>query len=339
MIAWLWACAPGETAPIDEAGTPDDTAEVCATVTWTDEDGATADVTEVFRTGEYVTLDTPGTVSFCPGTWFARIVVRADVIAEGLGDSPDETILSAGELGTILDVAAADMTVGNVTLDRGAGLDVAHNSGGGGIYCAEEGTVTAEDVVFSNSVANDGAGLYADSCTVTLRDVAFHDNASDDDGGALTLWYSTATLQSAAFSGNSALDGGAAAIFYSTAFLRDVAFSDNSSTHFAGGVWASESSIVVTDSIFEGNVNTGEQGGGLLINGQATLTGVSFHDNRALVGGGLFVYYQAVLTADGCDFTGNLAEDVWVADYSEAGGYAMSPGADASFACRDNRCE
>lgn len=339
MILLLGACDPEEAEsgapPETETGLPDE----CATATWTGDDGATEDLTEAFQRGDYVTLDLPGTLGFCPGTWFARIVARAEVTVEGLGDGPGDTVLSAGELGTILDVSGSALAVENLTLDRGAGLDVAHNSGGGGIYCAEEGTVSVEDVVFSNNVANDGAGLYADGCTVTVHDSRFTDNASDDDGGAMTLWYSTATLQRVAFAGNTALDGGAAAIFYSTAFLREVEFIDNVATHFAGGVWASESSVVVIDAVFDGNVNIGEDGGGLLINGEATLTGAAFTDNEAGAGGGLFVYQQAVVTASACDFAGNLTDDVWVADDSEAGGYSLSPGQDASFSCASNVCQ
>ena len=61
------------------------------------------------------------------------------------------TILSGGESGTIVEVDGVTTDLRNVTLDRGAGLDVDHNSGGGGVYCEGEGAVYADTVVFSNS--------------------------------------------------------------------------------------------------------------------------------------------------------------------------------------------
>jgi hypothetical protein len=330
----------GETGETGESAAP----AACPdgdVVTFTGEDGSTGDVTAYFETGDYLTLDAPGTLSFCPGTWFARVVVRADLSVVGLGAAPEDTVLSAGEIGTILDFSGPDatMTVANLTLDRGAGLDVEHNSGGGGVYCYD-GTVSVEGVVFSNNFANDGAGLYADTCDVEVRDSSFLDNLADDDGGAMTLWYSTATLEGVSFSGNQALDGGALAVFYSAASLTGVTVADNTATHFAGGIWASESTLAMADSTVERNTNTSsDQGGGLLINGEATLADVVFSANQAALGGGLFVYYQAVVTVQSCDFSENTADDVWVADYSEVGGYSMAPGTDASFTCGENVCQ
>ena len=164
-------------------------------VTFISTDGTETDFTEVMRAGTYTTFEEPGTLRFCPGTWFTRALIRADIHVEGYGDAPEDTILSAGEQGTILDVTGPEvlMTVSNLTLDRGAGLDVDHNSGGGGIYC-EEASVLGEDLVFSNNFANDGPGMYTTSCDFELNRATFVDNLSEDDGGALTLWFSDGVI-------------------------------------------------------------------------------------------------------------------------------------------------
>lgn len=326
-----------ETGDTAAAGPPDCTAET--EVRFVGADGVAVDHTSSFLTGTYVTLDAPGTLYVCPATWFARVVVRADVEVVGLGPTPAHTVLSAGEIGTILDVAGATLTVSNLSLDRGAGLDEAHNSGGGGIYCAEEGTVVASDVVFSNSTANDGAGLYARSCDVQISGATFSGNVSEDDGGAFTLWYATATLDDVTFVDNAGLDGGAIALFYSEATFTRVTLADNASGHFAGAMWAYASTIALTDTTFDANVNSGADGGGLLVHGTATLDRVTFTNNAAVVGGGLFVYYDAVVTGTDCDFDANTPDDVWVADYSDAGGVSVpAAGQDYSFSCAASVC-
>ena len=324
----------------DDTGDTDDTA-ACATpkAIFTAEDGEISDLTEVLTTGEYTTLDEPGTLSVCPGTWYARLLIRADISVVGLGADRAETILSGGESGTILDIGGPRLvSVRNLTLDRGAGLDVDHNSGGGGLYCEEYATVSVEDVVFSRGFANDGAGLYAVRCTVEITDTVFLDNVSEDDGGALTLWESTATLSGVLFENNVALDGGAIALFDSEAIIEDTVITNNTADYFAGGIWQYDSILTLRDVELSSNVNTTGSGGGLLASGSTTLERVSFTDNAAGDGGGIYVYFDADVSATDCRFDGNTPEDLWVDDYSEAGGVSMNLGKDTSFGCAKNLC-
>ncbi len=311
-----------------------------AEVTFHGLDGAILDVTESFLTGTYLTLDAPGTLHVCQGTWYARVLIRAAVVVEGHGIVPGDTILSGGESGTILDVLgpAGTLEVSNVTLDRGAGLDVDHNSGGGGIYCEGEGTVRVEDVVFSNNIANDGPGLYVRQCETTVLRSEFVGNVAEDDGGAATIWYSNASFDEVNFSGNSALDGGALCVFYSAATVTNSTIVGNESEHFAAGVWVYESTIVMSDTLIEGNHNPVNDGGGMTVAGEGSLTRVSFVVNESPRGGGLFVYYESVVACDSCSFAGNIAEDVFVADYSEAGGVSLTGSEDWSFSCAGNVC-
>lgn len=340
------SCASGcdDSADDSAADSADDSSEpeLCATpvVTFERDDGAVEDLTATLLSGDYHTLDAPGRLSVCPGTWFARLLIRADVEVVGLGETPGDTILSGGEQGTILDVAGPDvtLTVSNVTLDRGAGLDVEHNSGGGGVYCEGFGAVVANDVDFTNNFANDGAGLYVEDCEVTITGARFLDNVSEDDGGAVTIWYSNATISGATFERNTGLDGGAMAVFYGSATLSDATFTDNSSTHFAGALWMYSSALTMANSAFTHNVNSGDDGGGLLVHGSATLDNVSFTDNGAVRGGGLFVYYEATIEGTSCNFSGNAPEDIYAVDYSEAGGNAFTVGDGYSFSCVANVC-
>ena len=349
MIFWLWAaCATphdsGDTDP-DTADSGDtDTAETAwcttAAVTFAPLDGEPVDVTTELTTGQYLTLDQPGTLHVCPGTWFAHVVLRASVVVQGEGAAPDDVVLSGGESGTILDVLGPDVTleVRDLRLDRGAGLQVEHNSGGGGIYCEGDATVLGEDLRFTDNFANDGAGLYARECAVTLRRVEFADNLVDDDGGALTLWYSTATLEAVSFVRNRALDAGAFALFYSDATVTDGTFTDNEASHFAGAVWVYESTLSATASHFATNEG-GEAGGAVLLAGQGTFADVTIEDNTSTQGGGIFVYWESTITATATTILGNLQEDLFVADYvNEAGGHPMEGQADWNFVCAANEC-
>ena len=311
--------------------------------TFIGDDGVETDLTDALTTGTYTTLDHPGTLEVCPGTWFARLVIRADVTVKGLGAAED-TILSGGESGTILDLLGPDvrLTVQDLTLDRGAGLDKDHNSGGGGIYC--EGVkgdtstdVLVERVIFSNNYANDGAGLYAVDCTTRVFESSFVDNLSDDDGGSFTTWYSDVDLQDVSFARNQGLDGGAMALFYTTAALEGLTFEDNVGTHVAGAIWVYESDVTLTSSTFTAN-STPEDGGAILLYGAGVLDGVTFDGNTGGRGGALFVYYESTAEASGCAFSGNVADDVYAADYSEAGGTSYTAGADATFSCAANTC-
>lgn len=354
LISGLILQGCGEKDPADtshstdtaDTDTPLDTSDPgtgpCATpaAIFTDEAGVETDLTEAMTTGEYTTLSEPGTLSVCPGTWFARLLLRADIEVVGLGDDRFETILSGGESGTILDVGGPRyFTVRNLTLDRGAGLDVEHNSGGGGLYCEENGTVTVEDVTFSNGFANDGAGLYAMGCTVELSDTEFIDNLSEDDGGALTLWESTATLRGVTFQNNTALDGGAIALFSSDVLIEDSVIADNVSSYFAGGIWQYDSTLSLRDVTLSGNLNSGTFGGGLWSYGSATLERVTFTDNTVSgTGGGLYVYFDSEVIGTDCDFAGNSPDDIWTDDYGKSGGTSHAAGTGYSFHCATNTC-
>ncbi len=353
LSAWLLGC-PGpaedsqDSAPQDETDSPHDTDDTgdspCATPTVTFEltDGATQDLTDMFLSGEYVTLAVPGTLQVCPGTWYSRVLVRADVDVVGLGAGPGDTVLSGGLSGTILDVAgpAVTLSVRNVTLDRGAGLDVAHNSGGGGIYCEQDGAVIVSDAVFSANEANDGPAIYTNDCTLDVTGSAFHDNTAEDDGGAVTLWDSTASFDQVQIHDNRSLDGGGMAIFNSDVTATDLSIVDNTATGFSGGIWLYNSTMALSDGVFSGNQDdSGVYGGGLLVYGSATLERVSFTGNSAPLGGGIFVYYQGIVQGTDCDFSANTPEDIFASDGTSEGGESFDAGTGTSFTCQDNDCE
>jgi len=352
LILGLLACSDkDETGPDDTGDTssPDDTGDIeyqgpegCeeAHATFTSASGGTEDLTQVMTDGTYYTFTEDGTLEVCPGTWFTHLVAHANVTVKGLDATPDTTILSGGELGTIIEVSGPyTLRVENVTLNRGAGLDVEHNSGGGGIYCEGEGRVEVEGAVFSQNFANDGAGLYAQYCAVDVQNSLFHDNLVDDDGGALTLWFSTGLLYNVIFDNNTGLDGGAMAVFQSDLEVYNTTYSNNTSDNFAGALWVHESSATIVDSVFDANTNLDTQGGAMLLNGSISLNRVEVTGNSAPRGGGVFVYWESDVLGTSVLFRDNSPEDIFVADYSTAGGESIWGNEDYSFFCEENACE
>ena len=100
-----------------------------------------------------------------------------------------------------------------------------------------------------------------------------------------------------------------------------------------------DSSITLTDSTITGNVNTGnDHAGGLLVHGDATLTNVTFTQNEAPLGGGLYVFYGATVSGTSCGFSGNSPEDIYVDDGSAGQGESITASGDYSFTCADNAC-
>lgn len=357
LLSLLLACIDAEpvdsqdTSPTgDDTGDTQDTdtgeAGPCAEpkVTFVGEGGAQQDLTEFFTNGQYFTLAQPGTVEVCPGEWFARVLLRADIDVVGLGTERSETILSGGEQGTILDIAGPDVTVNvsNLTLDRGAGFDPNHNSGGGGLYCAQQGVVNVDNVAFTRHFANDGSALYVRDCTLQVSDSRFTENVSEDDGGAVTLWNSVGSFTDVEISGNTSLDGGGVALFNSTLTGTRLTVSDNVATSFAAGMWVYESTVDLTDSTFSGNSNAGSAyGGGLLVYGTANLTRVDFSGNSSPLGGGLFVYVNADVTGTECSFSSNTPQDIFAHDSSGAegkGGISYTGSSNTTFTCSANAC-
>ena len=335
-----------------------DTPPDCATpvASFHGADGSITDLTGAFGTGTFTTIDEPGNLWVCPGIWFTRVILRADIHVIGLGADPSDTVLSAGEVGTILDIGGPhSYTVENVTLDRGAGFDVSHNSGGGGIFCCGDGTtclgptsksrstVVVDDVVFTNNTGDDGAAFYSLECDFDVKNSLIADNHSDDDGGAVNLKYSTAAFDSVTFDHNDGLDGGVMAMFYSSATIAHSTFSNNTGGNYSAGIWATyDTTLVISDTVFENNVNEARYesayGGAIVAYETATLERVSFIDNTAPKGGGLFVYWDAVVNGIDCDFSGNSPDDIWAADSSDKGGVSHTAGLDYSFACAKNVC-
>ena len=322
-----------------DSGDSGDTGEPyvpCAEATFTDLKGEVEDLSELFTSGENVVLTEEGTLAFCEGTWFVKLSVEADVTVVGLGLTPDATVLSGGEQSSEVTVTGASVVVENVTLDRGAALGSWNNErGGGGVRCVESGEVTLRDVVLSNHTAYDGAALYAGAgCHVDGESVTMSGNVSEDDAGAARFDYATADLRDVYVVGNSARDAGGFLLHESSVVIDGGVFSDNVSTDSqGGGVLHYFGTLSISRTVFDGN-DVDAQGGGVSLFGDTTLEDVSFVDNTATYGGGIYHYGgYGTLTCTGCTFDGNTPDAV----QSDVSGSFEVPG-DGGFVCDEGGC-
>jgi predicted outer membrane repeat protein len=269
------------------------------------------DMTDALTVGTYTTLSTDGTLTVCPGEWYARLTTTADVVIEGLDETT--TTLSGGGNDTVITVADGSLSVARVRIDRGSARGAGNASKGGGVQCDGARKVTLTDTVLTNNTAYDGGAIYAgDGCRVEATRVVFSDNSAEDDGGTLCSFDGGAVvLSNVTIEGGSARDGGAIYLFRSTSLdIEDSVFQGNTASMIGGAIVNYESSMTIGQTTFIGN--RADDGGAILNIGDAALDRVSFTDNAAEVGGAVFAYSSATTSGTQCSFSGNGPDDVAV---------------------------
>jgi len=342
--------ASGDTAPPEDTDLPSyynsDTGEVsCDSVTFTGLDGAVVDYTAAFTDGTEIELEDAGTLSFCPGEWFVRLTVKeADVDIVGLGETRDETVISAGELGTVLSFRGPGQTINlsNLVVERGAALGSGNRSSGGGLRCTDDTNINIQDVTFTRNRAYDGAAIYAaETCHVAIYDTLFADNDTVDDGAGVRIDGGSAEVYDSTFSGNTARDGAAAFTIYGDMSFENCIFEDNWASYYGGAMVNYYGTIEVRDSTFIDH-SASISGGVFFTIGDLTLENVTLDTSTAREAA-IYTYgsYGAVEGVD-VTFIDSDPADIYV--YATGGGPGGGGGAydfepNASFTCDNLGCE
>jgi Ca2+-binding RTX toxin-like protein len=179
--------------------------------------------------------------------------------------------------------AGATVSIFDLTITRGSdlGLD------GGGIH--NEGTLSLEDVVVSNSFAfGNGGGIWTIS-TLRLRRVDVLDNgtdiapAPDGQGGGLYVAAGTVTIVESRFEGNGARSGGGIYNAGITTIRRSTIHDNSSFTDGGGGIrnTGGNASLTIEDTTL--SANTSDDAGGALLNtAEAVLTNSTVSGNSAV---------------------------------------------------------
>jgi predicted outer membrane repeat protein len=139
-----------------------------------------------------------------------------------------------------------------------------------------------------SSPANQGGGMYNSISSPILTNLTFIGNSATQ-GGGMAISGGQITLSKLTFVGNTATErGGGMQNYEASVTLTDATFSGNSAP-YGGGLVNMESSLTLNKILFEANHTTGD-GGGIFIDSLSspTLTNVTFNNNNALHGGGLY---------------------------------------------------
>ncbi|KAB2893766.1 MAG: hypothetical protein F9K28_07395, partial [Bacteroidetes bacterium] len=230
--------------------------------------------------------------------------------------------------------AGGNLTLDNLTLNGG---DVGNDTGGALVN--KGGTVTLNNVTFTNNHANTGGAIDNESGSLTLIDSTFENNQADYGGAIDNDTGSTLSISGSTFTSNTAdLDGGAIHNDGGTLTVTDSTLTTNTAGRY-GGALDNTGSATISGSTFSGNsaswsggavrntniltVNNGsvlennaatlgensEGWGGGVYNasgGTATLSGVTLSENEAIQGGGIRNHGDLILN-ENTQLTGNSA--------------------------------
>ncbi len=190
-------------------------------------------------------LNTAGTLSLCPRTWYVNAEIQADVRIQAVGTG---VILDAGGAGSALQISADGVRVelSGLSITGGSGSWVESEPGvqarwGGGILCRggeNPPELVGEDLEIYNNQAEAGGGILAESCTLSLSRVRIEDNRADSSGG-LGVSEGTATVEDSEILSNEAVDtAGGVGVGNGSLLLRRSTLSNNMASAGGAGVSA-----------------------------------------------------------------------------------------------------
>ena len=208
------------------------------------------------------------------------------IIAELTIDGDDHTI-SGDDTYAILVVEDADLTVKNVTMEKGSGIN------GGGIYI-QDGLLIIDNVVITENYARDhGGGIYVTFGSLDIKgDSEITRNSAGDSGGGIWVNNANVTMVDAEISENvTAASGGGGMYFTSGTIAHSLevmtsTFKKNEATLDGGGLRVSNGiGSIVRSSFIE---NTADDGGGMKIyNSTLNIENTTISTNTARLGAGL----------------------------------------------------
>ena len=212
------------------------------------------------------------------------LTIRENLTIRGM--SRAETVIDAGGLSRIFNVAQSDvgLTIENVTL---AGGQSPSNESGGAINFESLGQLTVKDSLIRDSNADlDGGAIYSSRGKVDIRDSKLTGNSATGSGGAVHAYRGELLILHSTVAGNSAgADGGGILSDKSNFTVVNSTLSDNSANQ--GGAIFADNNLTggLTTQIIGSTIsgNTAElRGGGLLNNsGLVTLSSSTITLNSA----------------------------------------------------------
>jgi predicted outer membrane repeat protein len=241
----------------------------------------------------------PGTLHLCSGVWRVAVQAGDDLTIEGHG-TPD-TVLLDGLSGTrSLTLHDGDFQIRHVTLRNGEADE------GGATLCTD-GTLTAQDVVWTNNLSRGhGGALALERCDATLSEVVFRSNASELDGGAISAEQSAVSGATIELDSHSARWGGAVHLQGGSLQLTDLLALDHQAA-LGGLIHAAGASVTLTGALLLDNTATGD-GGALWVDGEVSLTDVAAFGHHADGAGGVIAWRGGALDLIAVELRGNTSD-------------------------------
>lgn len=176
--------------------------------------------------------------------------------------------------------------------------------------------VTLNGLNLTNGFASNdwgGAVLVDFGADATIRNSAIFGNAADDAGGGVAVDFATLTIENSQIFGNTSRDGGGVYASDSQTVILDSEISGNFGD-FGGGIHATGfgdtfNSLAIVNTAIEGN-SANNDGGGLYIDSflvDAALTNVTVADNAAGTFGGGIALFEAAIDATNLTVADNRA--------------------------------
>lgn len=184
-------------------------------------------------------------------------------------------------------------------------------------------TVTIENLTIANGYIFDGPGVIYNEGNLTLTGCNFLENSQQ---GSIEMCVGpiynkgTLTVTNSNFADNYACNSGGGAICNAGTLTVTGSNFTNNNGYGCGGAILNWGTLTVTGSNFNDN-NAYGAGGAIFNAGNLTVTGSSFTNNYAcgfgdgpivkIAGGAIFNEYGANYTANSCQFSGNIPQDIY----------------------------
>jgi|GEM_PF-1959292 len=213
-------------------------------------------------------------IQVCAGTWTENLTIERPVTLIGRNGA-DRTVLDGGGSSVTVKVNASDVTIEGLTITGGN-----YASGGGLLQYSSRSNLVLRDLVVTGNQGGNGGGLLLYG-TATLDHVSIHDNVATASGGGLGI-YSAVTVTHSTIEDNFAHSkGGGIALLHTGASLT-------------------------LDGVSVLDNTAGDQGGGLLIEGQVSASSTILDGNTGSAGGAAYLdSVLSVLDLDHCSVLSN----------------------------------
>jgi hypothetical protein len=195
----------------------------------------------------FAAVDNGDAIGVRPGTHPASIeTLGTDLVLIGLGD-PESVVVDAQGAGPVITTTGGEaITLANLTLTGGAGVD------GGGVRLID-GDLTMFDVVIrGNTASGAGGGLWAEGATVWAERVVVDGNRAASGAGVYVDGASTWT-QSSWIANVATGDGGGAYFVAGEHDLISAVAQGNIASGSGGGVYVNEATVVATNGALVDN--------------------------------------------------------------------------------------